>query len=219
MQVTIKISLSWEENQDHGGSGLSHNITCNGVCTSFLLETQFILSESVCLRPPSPADTPQVTTPSLVQPAMLMSMAVKDSGTSRSSDAGMSLPLGLLCLSVGRAQGKSQTQLTAQDRRKAEPRIRGAWLWECWAHWPRPGPRKHRCRIQRMAKPPQQPWGARLDTGPCLDGPQRGTLYAATLSTSSPPQPGGTCQGVEAPRKDRLQPEGDPTSPKALRSG
>lgn len=33
------------------------------------------------------------------------------------------------------------------------------------------------------------------------------------------PQPGGTCQGVEAPRKDRLQPEGDPTSPKALRSG
>lgn len=116
-------------------------------------------------------------------------------------------------------QGKSQTQLTAQDRRKAESRTRGAWLRECWAHWPRPGPRKHRCRIQRMAKPPQQPWGARLDTGPCLDGPQRGTLYAATLSASpAPPQPGG-CQGVEAPRKDRLQPEGDPTSPKALRSG
>lgn len=38
-----------------------------------------------------------------------------------------------------------------------------------------------------MAKPPQQPWGARLDTGPCLDGPQRGTLYAATLSASPPP--------------------------------
>lgn len=29
---------------------------------------------------------------------------------------------------------------------------------------------------QRMAKTPQQPWGARLDTAPCLDGPQQGTL-------------------------------------------
>lgn len=66
-----------------------------------------------------------------------------------------------------------------------------------------------------MAKP-QQPWGARLDTGPCLDGPQRGTLYAATLFQLSAPRNQVAAKVWKPLGKDRLQPEGRPHQPQSL---
>lgn len=115
--------------------------------------------------------------------------------------------------------GKSQTQLTARDRRKAEPRTRGAWLRESGRTGPGQGHGSTGAGYRGWPSPlsnhgeqgwTQDPAWMGHSEAPC-------TLPPFQLAPP-PPQPGG-CQGVEAPRKDRLQPEGDPTSPKALRSG
>lgn len=115
--------------------------------------------------------------------------------------------------------GKSQTQLTTQDRRKAEPRTRGARLWECWAHWPKPGPQKHRCRVDRGWPRPLSNHGEQGWTqDPAWMGHSRAPcrLPPFWLASSNQVAPAKVWKPL---RRTGCSLRETPTSPKALRSG